>query len=229
MRVLLLPGMDGTGILFKPLVDSLPGDIEVTVISYPVNEKLSYQQLTEYVIKKLPTHDNYVLVAESFSGPIAFLIAKNPPSHLKSVIFVASFLHSPQRFLNAIKWLPLTIFFYLPIPHYIIWWLLLGKEKKDELISLFKETLRKVSKRVLAFRLREIANLSLSSKKVDIHCSYIQAAHDKLVPPSNLEAFKKVIKDITVIPVSGPHCILQANPIVCAEVIANECRRSRDR
>src|SRR4030043_1205767 len=226
MRVFLLPGMDGTGLLFKPLLEKLPSNIETEGISYPVNEKLSYEQLAEYVIKKLPKRGNYVLVAESFSGPIAFLIAQNPPSHLKSVIFVASFLHSPLRFLNAIKWLPLTIFFHLPIPNYIIRWLLFGKEAKDEVISLFKESLRKASKRVLAFRLREIANLSLSSKTVDIHCSYIQAMNDKLVPSENLKVFKEIIKDINVIPVAGPHFILQANPVVCAEVMASECRRS---
>ena len=222
MRVILLPGMDGTGILFKPLVEKLPGDIETEVISYPPNEKLSYTQLAEYVIKKLPAQDDYLLVAESFSGPIAFLIAQKRPSNLKSIIFVASFLHSPRRFLNAIKLLPLTIFFHLPIPNFIIKGVLFGKGMQDEVTLLFKESLRQVSKKVLAFRFREIANLSLSLKSVGIHCSYIQATNDKLVPPSNLEAFKKVIQDITVVPVSGPHFILQANPVACAEVIANE-------
>ncbi len=217
--------MDGTGILFKPLLENLSGDIEATVISYPANEKLSYTQLAKYVRKKLPNHGDYVLVAESFSGPIAFLIAQKPPSNLKSIIFVASFLHSPLPILNAIKWLPLTMFFHLPIPNFVIRGFLFGKEAKDEVISLFRESLRKVSKRVLAFRLREIANLSLSSKSVDIRCSYIQATNDKLVPSSNLVAFKKVIQDITVIPVSGPHFILQANPVACAKIIANQCRR----
>jgi len=221
--------MDGTGILFKPLLEKLPSDIEAEVISYPVDEKLSYEQLTEYVIKKLPAQDDYLLVAESFSGTIAFSIAQNPPSHLKSVIFVASFLHSPRRFLNAIKWLPITIFFYLPIPNFIIKGVLFGKEVKDEVTLLFKESLRKASKRVLAFRLREIANLSLSSKTVGIHCSYIQATNDKLVPSENLKVFKEIIKDINVIPVAGPHFILQANPVACAEVIASECRRSMGR
>jgi pimeloyl-[acyl-carrier protein] methyl ester esterase len=149
MRVLLLPGMDGTGLLFKPLLEQLPGDIETEVISYPVNEKLSYEQLAEYVTKKLPTRDDYLLVAESFSGPIAFQIAQNQPSYLKSVIFVASFLHSPRRFLTAIKWLPFTIFFHLPIPKFIIRGFLLGKEAKNEVISLFKESLQKYQKEYL--------------------------------------------------------------------------------
>jgi len=224
MRVVLLPGMDGIGLLFKPLLDKLPNDIEAEVVSYPINKKLSYEQLAEYVIKKLPKRGDYILVAESFSGPIAFLIAQKPPANLKSVIFVATFLHSPRRFLNVITWLPITIFFYLPIPNFIIKGVLFDKEVKDEVTLLFKESLRKVSKSVLAFRFRAIANLSLSAKRVNLPCVYIQATNDKLVSPKNLKAFKEIIQDINVVSISGPHFILQANPKACTEVIANECR-----
>ena len=38
IRLVLLPGMDGTGILFEPLLEILPSDLHAKVVSYPVNE-----------------------------------------------------------------------------------------------------------------------------------------------------------------------------------------------
>ncbi|MCI5146853.1 MAG: hypothetical protein D3923_15345 [Candidatus Electrothrix sp. AR3] len=84
MQVILLPGMDGTGILFKPLLKEFSEDIDVRALSYPCDTKLSYSQLVEYVRKKLPEREDFILVAESFSGPIGYFLASNPPSNLKA-------------------------------------------------------------------------------------------------------------------------------------------------
>jgi surfactin synthase thioesterase subunit len=35
MQWVLLPGFDGTGLLFEPLTERLPRNIEVRVVSYP--------------------------------------------------------------------------------------------------------------------------------------------------------------------------------------------------
>lgn len=78
MKVVLLPGLDGTGILFKPLTDVLSKDIDYLVISYPADRNLNYQELVEYVMGQLPKED-FILVGESFSGPIAYQIALRKP------------------------------------------------------------------------------------------------------------------------------------------------------
>ena len=107
MKIILLPGLDGTGTLFKPLSDVLPSTIESLVISYPPDEKLSYTELTAYVMDRLPTDEAYVLLGESFSGPIAYEIALRQPRNMHAVIFVASFLTPPQRLvLGLSKLLP---------------------------------------------------------------------------------------------------------------------------
>ncbi len=45
MNLVLLPGLDGTGELFRPFIEILPKDINALVISYPGNIKLSYEEL----------------------------------------------------------------------------------------------------------------------------------------------------------------------------------------
>ena len=95
MKIVLLPGLDGTGLMFKPFIDVLPKDIEPLVISYPNDKRLGYEELIEYVLTELPDNDDYILIGESFSGPVAYQLALRKPENLRAVIFVASFLSRP--------------------------------------------------------------------------------------------------------------------------------------
>lgn len=222
MYIILLPGMDGTGDLFKPLLENMSSKIKAKIISFPTNEKLSYKKLIEYVRAKLPSNDDFMIVAESFSGPIAFSIAQNPPTNLKSVVFVCSFLKPPRKFLILSKLIPLSFLFRLPIPELFIKRYFLGNKISDDVIHLFRKSISKVSKYVLSFRVREIADLEMTKRIVSIRCVYIQATNDKLVPPSNSKMFEKMISDFEVVKVPGPHFVLQANPGECVKTIEKE-------
>jgi len=224
MRVILLPGLDGTGVLFKPLLEQLPSDIHTEVIAYPADQLLGYSQLERYVEENLPEDEEYRLVGESFSGYIAYRLARKKRNRLKSVIFVASFLRPPLRLMRLAHILPLSIMLKAPIPRFALRRYLLGREAGDEEISLFKGALKKVSGELLAFRLREVANLDAKLEQLDIPCTYIQARDDKLVPSNNIDLFRRVVRELKEISVTGPHFILQARPTECAKVVAEECR-----
>src|SRR5258706_10705016 len=45
--LVLLPGMDGTGELFGPLVSALGADFKATIVKYPTEKLLSYVDLTK--------------------------------------------------------------------------------------------------------------------------------------------------------------------------------------
>ena len=45
LHLVLLPGMDGTGELFGPLTRALPDDVAVTIVRFPSDELLSYEEL----------------------------------------------------------------------------------------------------------------------------------------------------------------------------------------
>jgi surfactin synthase thioesterase subunit len=81
MKLVLLPGLDGTGQLFKPLLEALPQSVETLIISYPNDQKLNYKKLYEYVSVRLPDED-YVLVGESFSGYVAYQVALSKRENL---------------------------------------------------------------------------------------------------------------------------------------------------
>jgi pimeloyl-ACP methyl ester carboxylesterase len=224
MKVVLLPGLDGTGILFKPLTDALSKDIDVLVISYPTDRNLSYRELVEFVMGQLP-QEEFLLVGESFSGPIAYQIALLKPKTIKSVIFVATFLDNPRRnFLNLSRLLPKKLILAMPIPDFIVKYFILGSAVDEQVIDLYKQTRKKRSSSVLSFRLKEISKLSVSKEPCELKAIYIQATNDMLVPKPCVEAFKIVFKKLNVFRVKGTHFILQTNPMACAEIIENEIR-----
>ena len=224
MRIVLLPGMDGTGELFGPLLEKLPLTIKCTVISYENDKKQSYQELIEYVRNLLPTNEDYIIVAESFSGPIAFELAKNNDPNLKSIIFVASFLNSPNPLLSVVNWFPLSILFRAPIPTKIIKMYLLGEDISNDAISRFRDILGKIDTNVLSYRIRQIASLKLEPHKLEVRAIYLQAADDKLVSANSVIKFKESIDNLKVIHIPGPHFLLQANPAACAAIIEEEYR-----
>jgi len=226
LKIILLPGLDGTGILFKPFIDALPSTIETLVISYPPDEKLSYKGLTEYVMDRLPKDEAYVLLGESFSGPIAYEIALSQPGNMKAVVFVASFLKTPQRLvLGLSRLLPRSLLLSLPMPEFVIKLFLLGPKASTQLVDLFRVSLNKVSAKVLSYRLNEITNLSINKQKCDVRAVYIQADDDYLVPERCVETFKEVMDNLKIYQVTGPHLILQANPLASSEIIVNEIRK----
>ncbi|UPT78193.1 alpha/beta hydrolase [Sulfurovum sp. XGS-02] len=221
MKLVLLPGLDGTGDLFKPLTDVLPSSIRVQVIDYDLKNKQSYNDLVKYVISSLPKED-FILLAESFSGPIAYQIALRKPKQLKSLILVATFLENPRPLL--LKFIPNSRIFSLPIPTLIIKLFFLGFSAKTEIIDLFKTTIKKVSPNVIVYRLKEIAQLKTLDKSFELRTTYIQASNDKLVPNKSLRSWQKICKNINIFQVNGNHFILQASPSRCAEIITEEVR-----
>ena len=104
MRVIVLPGLDGTGRLLAEFAEAICKTHDVTVIAYP-EDMTSYERIVDWLLPCLPPEE-YVIVAESFSGPAATRIALERPAHLRGVVFVATFLRAPVRLpIWSIRWL----------------------------------------------------------------------------------------------------------------------------
>ena len=120
MRLMLLPGMDGTGRLFGPLLRILPQGLEVTVFAYPPDRPCGYAELLPLVEAAVPEGGEFVVLGESFSGPLALLLAARRPRGLRGVILCASFARGPWRF--PARWLGLLIrpFWFRAVPGSLI-------------------------------------------------------------------------------------------------------------
>jgi pimeloyl-ACP methyl ester carboxylesterase len=95
LALVLLPGLDGTGTLFQPLLAHLSANLHPIVVAYPTDVPLGYDELLPLVVKALPASAPFVLLGESFSGPLALTVAALSPSRLQGVILCASFIRNP--------------------------------------------------------------------------------------------------------------------------------------
>ncbi len=218
MKIVLLPGLDGTGDLFQPFIDCLSSEFDVQIISYSTTKKQNYHELTQLVVEQLP-QEEFILVAESFSGYIAYQLALKHIPNLQHIIFVASFLEPPKPLLLELsKLLPMSLVFSLPLPKFIIKQFLLGKSANHKLIQLVKKSIKKVKPQVLAYRLDLMRGL-VADELITIKATYLQAQDDKLVPKKCFKKFQKILPHIELQHIKGSHFLLQVQPELCVSVI----------
>lgn len=227
MKLVLLPGLDGTGLLFEPLCRELSPDITPVVISYPTLQTATYSELIELVRPKLPTGESYVLLAESFSGPVAIKLAAERPAGLRGLILCASFVTCPHRFVP--RWaarLVVPAMFY-PAPMLAKFRALVGKYSSPELRSLIDKSLSSVAPAVLAERLREVIRINATDELQQclVPILYLQGTRDYVVPSSNLARIRQLQPSVQSVQFNAPHMILQSQPVIAAEAIERFVRK----
>src|SRR4051812_12496722 len=75
IALVLLPGLHGNDVQFRPLLAHLPPQIRPIAVNYPPDQPLDYAQLLPLVLAALPEDQPFVLLGESFSGPLAIMAA----------------------------------------------------------------------------------------------------------------------------------------------------------
>ena len=207
----LLPGLDGTGRLFAPFLAARPGRFTAQVVPFPPNET-AYQALEAYVRPRLPESQDFWLVAESFSGPLAARISAQGPPGLRGTVFVCSFVRSPRPFwLRALPW-PLLC--RLPSPAWALRWTSVGFETAPESVREARAVRRSIGPAVIAARLASVAaaDESESLARCAIPMLYLRARRDRLVLRGSAEHIRNLKPDTEVAVLDGPHMLLQAAP-----------------
>jgi len=214
--------MDGTGILLRPFVDLLPNGIDVKVVSYPEDTYLTYEQLAERVLGLVPSSEPYVIIAESYSGPVACLIAAHPVGNLQAVVFVASFVSLPWGRIGRwiAKVLP-TALFRMRAPAWILRWLFMDADTPREMISEAQDVIARVRSEVLAQRLRDSLNADYAPILRDCtdRLVYLLPESDRLLGTRGHRGFLAAKPGIETVKIAGPHSILQCAPASCLAVL----------
>lgn len=151
VALVLLPGLDGTGLLFEAFVAFLGEDIDVIVVSYPADIPLGYPELESIARSLLPPDKPFYLLGESFSGPIALSIAASPPPGLLGVILCCSFARDPLPRLAPMR----ALLRYLPPitpPITLLSIFLMGRFTSERLRAQLRNVLSRVAADVLVYR-----------------------------------------------------------------------------
>lgn len=225
MRLVLLPGMDGTGRLFEPLLASLPPSLPATAVAYPPDLPLGYDGLLS-VVEAATGDGPFVVVGESFSGPLALMLASRRPVGLRGVVLCTSFvrfpLAVPERWRGVVRpW----VFRFQPL--WLLSWVLLGRHGFGRLGRLLREAVRSVSPAVLAARAAAVVGVDVTAelRGCPVPLLYLRAAGDRVVRLGCWEAVRAVRPDAEVAVLPGPHLVLQVSPAESASVLAAFCDR----
>lgn len=218
--LVLLPGMDGTGDLFAPLIPSLDAALDVAVVRYPRDAPLDYSELEAIARSACPENRNYFLLGESFSGPLAIKIAATRPAGLLGIILCSTFATNPRPRLGVIGRLA-TLFPVTFAPARLISFALLGRFATRQLCRLITASVRSVGAKALQARLRAVLEVNvladLAELRVPILC--LCASEDRLVPEASLAQICAANPTVQVVHIVGPHCLLQARPQQAAAAI----------
>lgn len=149
--LVVLPGLDGTATLHAAFISEVCAAFDsVSVIPYPSDQPLGYVALESLVRAALPAVP-FVLLGESFSGPIALSIAANPPSNLVALVLSTTFATSPNPLFTALT--PLTrIAPVRALPLALLSWWLLGRWATPQLEAALQSALLQVAPTVLRSR-----------------------------------------------------------------------------
>jgi pimeloyl-[acyl-carrier protein] methyl ester esterase len=222
LKLLLLPGMDGTGALFSEFIAALPPTFEVVAVSYPTERYLPYSELEDIVRAACPISEPFVLIAESFSTPLALEYAATNPANLAGVVLCAGFATSPVRgwgkFLASLL---APVVFRLPMPNLAARRWLVGADAPPSLLAAARAAISSVQPGVLAARLRAVLACDVLGAvgQISVPVLYVRAEQDRLVGVSCSEELQRVKPQMAVAALAGPHLLLQRQPRRAAEAV----------
>ena len=227
VSLILLPGLDGTGVTFWPLLKHLPAFVRPTVVAYPTDRALGYPELLALVTEMLPGKPFYLL-GESFASPLAIMIAAGRPSGLRGLILSAGFARNPLW--GAPTWLasfahPLIFRFYPAYVRFKVRRRGGGPAGRARLAALTEHT-----PRIIANRIRSVLRVNVMPQLS--HCPvpvlYVRGVRDRLIAARNLSEMSRCLPSMRVARLDGGHCLLRSRPELAAAAIVEfiaDCSR----
>jgi pimeloyl-[acyl-carrier protein] methyl ester esterase len=215
MRLVLLPGMDGTGELFAPLIKILPKELLPLTVAYPPNEPWGYSELLNFIRNQLPKDEDFVVLGESFSGPLALMVASDPPARMRALVLACTFEHHPRPALAPFSMLAQVVLRFRP-PKFLrrIQSVLTNGAKNLDNAARVQLAIGRVSVETLHARIKAINGLSsnVQQKPISLPSLYLQALADRVVPTECYQSLQVRTPHLRLAKIEGPHCLLQVNP-----------------
>lgn len=218
---MLLPGFDGTGDLFQPLRATLDKTIATRVCRYTTEE--SFDDYVETAAAMLPL-ENAVLLAESFSGPVALALMARYPVRIVCAVFCATFAVSPFRPLARVaRILPTSLFHPTSLQRHVIKRFCLNGESDGVLMEQVAAANRSLRASTVQRRLQVLADIDMTPLLPQIAAPvlYLQAMRDRIVGARASRQLTSLLPKVMVRQIEGPHLLLQSRPIECAAAISS--------
>lgn len=215
-----MPGLDGTGKLFAPIIPLLQPHFDLTVVTYP--DLGSFNEYVDCAQGQLPDEPGYSLIAESFSGPVALALMAQRPEQIGPSVLCATFARSPlPSFTKMAGHVPEQMFsigamseFYLDVDE-------VEDEDFSETQPLPLNVMDQIDGTLLKRRIAAFSRIDVSAllPAIDIPVLYMNAQRDRILSENDAIMMQQSLPSFERVDIDGPHLLLQSRPQQCAELI----------
>lgn len=220
--LVLLPGIDGTDVLFEPLLRALLPRFEPIVVRYPAHGANGYDDLQPLVDAAVRARPSCHVLGWSFGGPLALRAARRFPDRVRGVVLVSSFVTAPVPWL---RWtgplLATPVIGAVRVARRLPVWL--GRAADDPLRLAKARIWQQVPARALAARARAIRRVDARD---DLRCCpcdvlYLAADDDRAVPKPNVDEIRQLRPDVRLATFPGCHYAFWNDAPAVAQVLTD--------
>jgi len=222
VHAVILPGLDGDARLRADFASALAPDFEARAVDFPPDLAGDYARFLAVCEAALPRQGEFILVAESFSGPIALQLAATRPTGLRGLVLCASFARHPLAMLAPVVRLAPGLSPSL-VPDSVLDRFLLGRWSTPALVAQLRASTDRLSPVAIRTRLLAAANVDCTPllESLGTPLLFLRATSDRVVPASAADVVLRHCPSAIVSGIDAPHAILSAAPRECVRRIVD--------
>jgi pimeloyl-[acyl-carrier protein] methyl ester esterase len=217
-----MPGLDGTGKLFAPIIPLLEQHFELSIVTYPNLD--SFADYIDCARNQLPETPGFSLLAESFSGPVALALMAQQPGQIGPSVLSTTFVRSPLAALTRMaNYVPEQVFSIGALSEFCLDVYDIEDEDFSETQPLPLNVMEQLDGVLLKQRISVLSRIDISAllPDIDVPILYLRAVQDRIVAESDAQMIQNYLPDVERVDIDAPHLLLQTRPQQCAELIIN--------
>jgi pimeloyl-ACP methyl ester carboxylesterase len=201
--------------MFERFIEHAPAALPLRVQPLPSDRPRGYADLVDALLPLLPA-EPFALIAESFSGPLAILLANRCPQTC-AVVLCATFIQPPLPQLLA--HLP-AFFWERPPSQFLLQLAMTGGDSR--LARATRDAVAPLRNSILGSRVAAALTVDVTQdlQRLTQPLLFLRARRDRLLPARCADIVHTTKPSAQISDIDGPHLILQAKPLESWRLIA---------
>ncbi len=218
--LVLMPGLDGTGRLFEPVIPLLEKHFRLAVVTYPDLD--SFNDYINCARSQLPAEPGYSILAESFSGPVALALMTQLGDQIGPSVLSATFARSPLQALTRLAAIvPSQMFSIGTLNEYCLDVFAYSGTDDTDTKPLAVDITKQLDGALLQHRITVLSRIDITAllPEIEVPLLYLRATRDRVVSESHAAMLQRNLPHMQRVDIDAPHLLLQTRPRECCEQI----------
>ncbi len=218
--LVLMPGLDGTGRLFEPVIPLLKEHFRISVVTYPDLD--SFNDYINCARSQLPPEPGYSILAESFSGPVALALMAQQGDQIGPSVLTATFSRSPLQALTRLAGIiPSQMFSIGTLNEYCLDVFAYSSGDDTDTKPLAVDVTEQLDGALLKHRIQVLSRIDVTTMLADVQVPllYLRATRDRVVSEGHAELLQNSLPNMRRVDIDAPHLLLQTRPRECCDHI----------